>query len=249
VRSVESWLMLIVVAFAAFVGYAVVRAPRHAAAATSEGVAHDIAARTIVRQVAPPPAPPNVDSVVAKIASTPGTYLGDMIEEGGSQVVRWPDATLHPLRVWVQSAPSLRDWSDNDVQLARDALSEWQAPGIPLRFDFVLDSASADIRMEWTEQFAASMGRRVGTTALTYDQYGWIAAAEITAALHDSLGRSLPRLDLAGVLRHEAGHSLGLGHSRDPKTKMYPVETVADIQPLDRATLSLLYTLPPGHLK
>lgn len=240
--------MLVVVAFAVFVGISIRRAPSPRAADAAQPTP-DIAANTIVRNAAPPPVQPSTDSIVAKIAATPGTYLGDMIVEQGNRVIRWPETTQQPLRVWVQTASALRDWSDAYAQMARDALAEWQTSGIPLRTDFIFDSATANIRVQWREQFPPADGSRVGVTALTYDQYGWIAAATITAALHDSLGRVIPPHDLLGVLRHESGHALGLGHSRDPKTKMYPVESVVDIQPADRATLALLYTLPPGRVR
>jgi predicted Zn-dependent protease len=50
-------------------------------------------------------------------------------------------------------------------------------------------------------------------------------------------------------MRHEAGHSLGMAHSRDPRTKMFPVEMTPDIAPADRATMRLLYQLPPGAVR
>ena len=91
-------------------------------------------------------------------------------------------------------------------------------------------------------------GRRVGTTKRRNDRNGWLSQADISVAIHDSAGATIRPVDLAGIVRHEAGHALGLGHSRDPKTKMFPVETVNDITPTDRATLRLLYQLPPGAL-
>jgi predicted Zn-dependent protease len=55
--------------------------------------------------------------------------------------------------------------------------------------------------------------------------------------------------EIASIVRHEAGHALGLGHSRDSHTKMFPTEIAHEIMPPDRATLRLLYQLPPGAVK
>jgi len=183
--------MLVVLALAAFVGVSIARAPRSTAASRG-AVPPDIAARAIVRDIPPPREPPNTDSIAAKIAATPGTYLGDMIEEQGNRVMRWPDTTRLPIRVWVQAAPALRDWNDANAQMARDALAEWETSGIPLHFDFIFDSATADIRMEWTDQFPAAEGARVGLTTLTYDQYGWIVGATVTATLLEAPKRNKP---------------------------------------------------------
>jgi predicted Zn-dependent protease len=74
-------------------------------------------------------------------------------------------------------------------------------------------------------------------------------AAEITIATHATDGTPLPPDVVFGAARHEAGHALGLGHSNNPNDVMFPVSRATTISAADRATLHLLYTLPPGAVK
>jgi len=143
---------------------------------------------------------------------------------------------------------AVQNWDLRYAQMARDAFAEW-SDGLPARLDFVLDSASSDIQIVWVERFPPGAGQRVGTTKRTNDKSGWLVAAEISIAVHDSAGETIEPSDLAGIVRHEAGHALGLGHSKDPRTKMFPVEMTHDITPADRATLRLLYQLTPGSVR
>lgn len=189
------------------------------------------------------------DDIRSRINSATDTYMADMLALQGGSLIRWPDRHDQALRVWVQSGSDVRDWDLRYAQVARDAFAEWASDDLPMRFDFVLDSATSDVHIAWIERFPPSDGMRVGSTKRVTDSNGWIVGADITIAVHDSAGTMIKPWDLAGIVRHETGHALGLGHSRDPHTKMFPTEMVRDIMPADRATLRLLYELPAGAVK
>ncbi len=262
----EFVLLTAVGGLAAFVGVQVARAPHPAATPgidTPTPVARLAAtghtdspleargpADTVVRQSGEAPPDHDVADIRARVASgAPGTYILDVLADGDSMLMRWPDRRAAGLRVWVQPQSGVVDWRPEDVGAARDVFDEWLTSGLPLRFDMILDSASADIRVLWLDRFPPSAGQRIGLTRRKFDQYGWLVQANILVAVHDSSGRAFPPNELAGTVRHEVGHALGLDHSRDPSTMMFPRSTVHDIAPADRATLRLLYALPPGSLK
>ena len=177
-----------------------------------------------------------------------GTYMVDMLESQDSVLYRWPDSRDRPLRVWVQSDPKIRSWWIGYVQTARESFMEWETAGLPIRFEYPTDSTGADIIIRWIEQFPSNE-LRIGRTRRLADHNAWVTRAEIVVALHDRDGDSFPPDEVSEILRHEIGHALGLGHSKDRGTIMYPENTQLDITSLDRETLRLLYTLPPGSIK
>jgi hypothetical protein len=176
-----------------------------------------------------------------------GTYIADMLLDSDSMLTRWPERTIEPVRVWVQRGSSIPDWTSDYTRVAHDAFAEWGEVGFPVRFTFTVDSSSADVRITFADRFTDK--NRLGVTTHRHDENGWIASADIVIAIHDSAGVALAPGLISAIARHEVGHALGLAHSRDRATIMYPESHTLVISGPDRATIKLLYTLPPGSVK
>jgi predicted Zn-dependent protease len=175
-----------------------------------------------------------------------GTYIGDILAAADSQLVRWPDRTVTALRVWVQSSAAVPHWDTGNPRMVREVLGEWSAAGFPLRFLYVVDSANADMHVMFTRSLP---GRQIGLTSRLRDRNGWIVAAEVLIATEDAKGDAFPAYLVAAIARHEIGHALGLDHTRDATAVMFPESRTTTIGAADRATLHLLYTLPPGSVR
>ena len=179
----------------------------------------------------------------------PGSYIDDIIYAQDSALYRWPDERGDAVQVFLEPSSSAAGWQPAYVELARSAFAEWNDAGFPLRFNFIYDSAKADITLRWKERFPADEGQRIGVTERIHTSEYWIAAARIDIANHDSVGRLIPTQMVAGTLRHEIGHALGLNHANDATSVMYRESASTTISPSDRATLRLLYLVPPGSLR
>jgi hypothetical protein len=205
-----------------------------------------------VVEVASTDEPPRRDLATVQMLirdGSPGTYLLTMLAEQGDLVVRWPDRRADAIRVWIERNPDIGDWNSEYAVVVERAIEEWQRVGFPLRFLILRDSADTEIKVRWVAGFPEEVGPKVGMTRKLRDQHGWIHAAELTIATRDPRGRRLPPETVAGTVRHEIGHALGLGHSPAPTDVMYPESRTTAISAADRATLRLLYFLPPGLVK
>jgi hypothetical protein len=178
-----------------------------------------------------------------------GTYMFDILQQQNQLLMRWPDRRANPLRVWIERDVNLSDWNAQYPVVAEHAFDEWRAAGFPVQFDVVPSRVATDIQIRWISQFPESDGWRIGATNKTRDQNGWLVTAEIVIALHDRQGRPLSPEIIAGIARHEVGHALGLGHSSNTADVMFPQSTTPTISDADRATLHLMYMLPPGIVK
>jgi len=175
-----------------------------------------------------------------------GTYIDEILLQRDSALARWPERVATPIRVWIATAPSLPGWDSEFPDRVRDAFSTWSGLGIPVKFTFVRDSADADVHVTWVDHFDTQIS---GKTLWARDRNWWIVNANITLALHHNGGEALDNRAIRAIALHEVGHLLGLDHTADTTNIMTAKVRVRDISNADRATIKLLYMLPPGSVK
>ena len=172
-----------------------------------------------------------------------GTYIDDILRARNGHVARWIDRTDTPVQVWIQPVSTVRDWMPQYPQNIRDAFRAWDAAGLPVRFSFTDDSVGAEVKLRWIDHFTDAAA---GRTYWSRDQHGWIFGAEVEVALHATNGARYDGRAVRTIALHEIGHLLGLDHTRDETSVMFPRVRVTRLAPADLATAVLLYQLPPG---
>jgi hypothetical protein len=175
-----------------------------------------------------------------------GTYIGEMLAERDSALARWPERRDNPITVWIQPSSTIADWAENYVTSVRDAISDWDALDLPVRFAFETDSARADVHVSFIDQFDEAIS---GRTKWERDDSWWITDADIVLAVHHRNGPALDDDAMHALALHEVGHLLGLDHTEDATSIMAARVRVRGLSNADRATVRLLYTLPPGGVR
>jgi len=189
----------------------------------------------------------DLDEIRRRIAQNePGTYIGEILAERDSNIARWPDRTSHPLRVWVQTPQSAPDWNPGFVGRVRDAFTTWESAGAPVPFTFVMDSSDADVHVTWVDHFDEQIS---GKTMWARDENWWIVEANIAIALHHNHGEALDASAVRAIAVHEVGHLLGLDHCADTANIMTARVRVRELSPADKATMRLIYAVPPGSVR
>jgi hypothetical protein len=141
--------------------------------------------------------------------------------------------------VLLQRDSALARWPDRVAQPVR----VWVGSGAQVEgWDSTFTDRVHEAFDEWT-----SLGIPVKFTFVV-DSF-WIVNGSITLALHHNGGESLDDRAIKAIALHEVGHLLGLDHTVDTTNIMTARVRVRDLSDADRATMRLLYSLPPGSVK
>ena len=124
------------------------------------------------------------------LSAAPGTYIEQVLADRDSTIERWPARVAQPIRVWIDSTPTVERAPDGFPAAVRSAFATWSTRrhSGSIRVSFA-SNRDADIRVHWTTH----LDHKTGSTTWRTDRNGWLTSGDITLATHISDGsRSTP---------------------------------------------------------
>ena len=115
-----------------------------------------------------------------------------------------------------------------------------------LRFDFIMDSTTADVHVRFTDRLANGIS---GKTIWSRNSRWWLVDGDIELALVHPSGGGVSPTQMRAIALHEVGHLLGLDHAVETENIMSARVRVRELSESDRATVRLLYSMPAGSIK
>ena len=126
--------------------------------------------------------------------------------------------------------------------MMRHAFEEWtRLTNDKIIFVFVKSKDSSQIDVEFVKQIENQSDKAIGLTRRKFYP-NRLVHATVYIADKTQQGKSLNRDEIYTTMLHEIGHAIGLDHTNDKKSVMYPgVNVIQEIQKADLDTINALY--------